>query len=86
MSNSSKDLFNIEDATKTRSQDPITNHISRQFINPVSNLVQTNNTMDFQENGPKTFNRGINIQTMNQHHNNSNGSVVSMNVHANQDQ
>jgi hypothetical protein len=42
--------------------------------------------MDFQENGPKTFNRGINMQTMNQHHNNGNGSVVSMNVHVNQDQ
>jgi hypothetical protein len=37
-------------------------------------------------NGPKTFNRGINMQTMHQHHNNGNGSVVSMNVHVNQDQ
>lgn len=42
--------------------------------------------MDFQENGPKTFNKSISMQTMNQHHNNANGLVVSMNVHANQDQ
>jgi hypothetical protein len=42
--------------------------------------------MDFQENEPRTFNKGVNMQTMNQHHNDANGSVVLMNVHANQDQ
>jgi len=41
--------------------------------------------MDFQENGPKAFNRGINMQTMNQHRNNVYGFVASMNLQANQD-
>ncbi len=86
MSNSLKDLLNIEDVTKTRLQDLVTNDWSRQFINLVSNLVQMNSTMDFQENEPRTFNKGVNMQTMNQHHNDANGSVVLMNVHANQDQ
>ncbi len=49
MSNSSKDLLNIQDATETKLQDPITNDESRQFINLVSNLVQTNSTMGFQK-------------------------------------
>jgi hypothetical protein len=86
MSNSSKDLLNIQDATETKLQDPITNDESKQFINLVSNLVQTNSTMGFQKTRPETFNKGINMQTMNQHHNNANGSVVSMNVHVNQNQ
>ncbi len=86
MLDSSKKILNIEDVTETRSQDPMTNDWSRQFINLVSNLVQMNSTMDFQENEPRTFNKGVNMQTMNQHHNDANGSVVLMNVHANQDQ
>ncbi len=36
--------------------------------------------MGFQENGLETFSRGINVQTMNQQHNNANGLVVRMNV------
>jgi hypothetical protein len=40
----------------------------------------------FKQIVPWTFNKGINMQTMNQHKNNVNGSVVSMSVHANQDQ
>ncbi len=42
--------------------------------------------MGFQKTGPEMFNKSINMQTMNQHHNNDNGSVVSMNVHVNQNQ
>ncbi len=52
MLNLSKGLLNIQDATKTKLQDPITNDESRQFINLVSNLVQTNSTMGFQKIGP----------------------------------
>lgn len=86
MSNSSKDLLNIEIVIEIRSQDLVMNDWSRQFINLVSNLVQMNSAMDFQENEPNFFNKGINMQTMNQHHNNVDGSVVSMNVDVNQDQ
>lgn len=61
MSNTSKDLFNKENATNAKSQDLIANDGSRQSINLISNLVQTSETMGFHENGPKTSNIGINV-------------------------
>ncbi len=55
MMNSLEDLFNTKDATKAKPQDLIANGKSMQSINHVSNLVQMNRTMGFQEHGLETL-------------------------------